>query len=60
MAIDFYWGSGSPYCWRVALALEYKGLAYDSRELHFELQEHPIAADAGAELSRATAGVARQ
>jgi glutathione S-transferase len=40
MAIDFYWGSGSPPCWRVALALEYKGLAYTSHLLHFDLQEH--------------------
>jgi glutathione S-transferase len=40
MAIDFYWGSGSPYCWRVALALEFKRLAYVSHLLHFDLQEH--------------------
>ena len=40
MAIDFYWGSGSPACWRVALALEYKGLAYQSHLLHFDRQEH--------------------
>jgi glutathione S-transferase len=40
MAIDFYWGDGSAYCWRVALALEYKGLEYRSHRLHFELQEH--------------------
>jgi glutathione S-transferase len=40
MAIDFYWGSGSPYCWRVALALEHKSLAYNSHLLHFDQQEH--------------------
>ena len=40
MAIDFYWGSGSPACWRVALALEYKGLQYNSHLLHFDRQEH--------------------
>jgi glutathione S-transferase len=40
MAIDFFWGDGSASCWRVALALEYKGLEYHSRLLHFELQEH--------------------
>ncbi|HEY6451898.1 MAG TPA: glutathione S-transferase family protein [Steroidobacteraceae bacterium] len=40
MAIDFYWGSGSPPCWRVALALEFKGLAYRSHLLHFDRQEH--------------------
>jgi glutathione S-transferase len=40
MAIDFYWGSGSPPCWRVALALEFKGLRYQSHLLHFDRQEH--------------------
>jgi len=40
MAIDFYWGSGSPACWRVALALEFKGLPYRSHMLHFDRQEH--------------------
>jgi glutathione S-transferase len=40
MAIDFYWGSGSPPCWRVALALEFKGLAYQSHLLQFDRQEH--------------------
>src|ERR1700689_4023967 len=40
MAIDFYWGSGSSPCWRVALALEFKGLKYHSHLLQFDLQEH--------------------
>ena len=40
MSIDFYWGSGSPPCWRVALALEYKALRYESHLLHFDRQEH--------------------
>jgi glutathione S-transferase len=40
MAIDLYWGSGSPYSWRVMLALEYKRLAYDSHLLQFSRQEH--------------------
>lgn len=40
MAIDLYWGSGSAYCWRVLLALEHKGLAYNSHLLHFDTQEH--------------------
>ena len=40
MAIDFYWSSGSPYCWRVQLALEYKGLAYSSHLLEMSRQEH--------------------
>lgn len=39
MAIDIYWGSGSPYSWRVLLALELKGLPYVSHLLHFDLQE---------------------
>jgi glutathione S-transferase len=40
MAIDIYWGSGSPYSWRVLLALEYKRLAYESHPLQFSKQEH--------------------
>jgi glutathione S-transferase len=40
MAIDVWWGSGSPYSWRVLLALEYKRLPYDSHLLHLDLQEH--------------------
>jgi glutathione S-transferase len=40
MAITLYWGSGSPYSWRVQLALEHKGLQYESRLLHFDQQEH--------------------
>jgi glutathione S-transferase len=40
MAITLYWGSGSPFSWRVMLALQYKGLAYDSQLLHFDKQEH--------------------
>jgi glutathione S-transferase len=40
MGIDVYWGSGSPYSWRVLLALEYKRLPYQSHLLHFDLQEH--------------------
>ena len=40
MAIDVYWGSGSPYSWRVLLALEHKGLAYNSHLLQLAMQEH--------------------
>ena len=40
MAIEIYWGSGSPYSWRVLLALEHKQLAYDSQLLQFSKQEH--------------------
>jgi glutathione S-transferase len=40
MAIDLYWGSGSPYAWRVLLALEFKHLPYTSHVLQFSKQEH--------------------
>ena len=40
MALELYWGSGSPYSWRVQLALEYKRLPYESRLLQFSKQEH--------------------
>jgi glutathione S-transferase len=40
MAIEVYWGSGSPYSWRVLLALEYKRLAYTGHVLQFSRQEH--------------------
>jgi len=40
MAIEVYWGSGSPYSWRVLLALEYKRLAYVGHPLQFSRQEH--------------------
>eukprot|EP00210_Caulerpa_lentillifera_P008665 g8264.t1 len=35
-----YWASGSPPCWRVLLALEEKGLEYDSRLLEFSKNGH--------------------
>lgn len=35
MAIELYWGSGSPFSWRVMLTLEVKGLAYESKLLEF-------------------------
>ena len=40
MAIELYWGCGSPYCWRVQLALEIKQLPYQSRRLRFS--EHDL------------------
>ena len=40
MTIELYWGSGSPYSWRVLLALEYKQLPYESHQLQFSKQEH--------------------
>ena len=40
MAIEVYWGSGSPFAWRVLLALEHKRLPYVSHVLQFSKQEH--------------------
>ncbi len=40
MGIDVYWGSGSPYSWRVLLALEHKGLPYTSHLMSLDMQEH--------------------
>ena len=40
MAITFYAGSGSPYAWRVWLALEHKQLPYDLKMLSFSNREH--------------------
>jgi glutathione S-transferase len=33
MAYEIYWISGSPYAWTVMLAMEVKGLTYESRLL---------------------------
>ena len=35
MAVELYWGSGSPFAWRVMLTLEVKGLPYESKLLEF-------------------------
>jgi glutathione S-transferase len=40
MAIELYWGSGSPFVWRVMLTLEVKGLKYESQLLEFSKGEH--------------------
>jgi glutathione S-transferase len=40
MALTLYWGSGSPFSWRVLLALEHKRLPYESQLLRFDRQEH--------------------
>lgn len=39
MARTFYYGSGSPYAWKVWLALEHKELAYDFKLLSFDKGE---------------------
>jgi len=40
MAITFYYGSGSPFGWRVWLALEHKGLPYERITLSFGEREN--------------------
>ena len=35
MALEIFWGSGSPFSWRVLLGAEIKGLEYKSRLLEF-------------------------
>ena len=35
MALTFYYGSGSPYAWKVQLALEHKAIAYERKVLSF-------------------------
>jgi glutathione S-transferase len=39
MSISLFWGSGSPYAWRVMLALEHKRLPYESHLIKFDQQE---------------------
>lgn len=36
MALDFYTGHGSPYAWRVWLALEHKAIPYELKVLSFQ------------------------
>jgi glutathione S-transferase len=40
MALELYWGSGSPFAWRVMLTLEVKRLTYQSRLLEFSKGDH--------------------
>jgi glutathione S-transferase len=44
MAIELYWGSGSPFAWRVMLTLEVKGLTYESKLLEFSKGDHKTSA----------------
>ena len=37
---EVYWGSGSPYSWRVLLALTIKGVPYESKLLQFSRGDH--------------------
>ena len=36
MSLTFYYGSGSPFAWRVWLALEHKQIAYELKVLSFD------------------------
>lgn len=40
MALTFYYGAGSPYAWRVWLALEHKRIPYERRVVSFAAGEH--------------------
>ena len=43
MALELYWGSGSPFAWRVMLTLEVKRLTYQSTLLEFSRGDHKAA-----------------
>jgi glutathione S-transferase len=36
MALTFYFGSGSPFAWKVWLTLEHKAIAYEAKRLSFD------------------------
>ncbi len=38
--IDVYWSANSPFCWRVLLTLELKGLAWRGHPMQTDLQAH--------------------
>lgn len=40
MGIEVYWAAGSPFCWRVLLALTLKRLPWESHLLQPDLHEH--------------------
>lgn len=39
MALTFYYGSGSPFAWKVWLTLEHKGIAHEAKRLSFDKEE---------------------
>jgi glutathione S-transferase len=39
MAFTFYYGSGSPFAWKVWLALEFKAIPYEAKRLSFDNEE---------------------
>jgi glutathione S-transferase len=40
VALIFYFGSGSPFAWKVWLTLEHKGIPYEAKRLSFDNDEH--------------------
>ncbi len=40
MTMEIFWGSGSPFSWRVLLTAELKGADYESRLIEFSSGEH--------------------
>jgi glutathione S-transferase len=40
MALTFYFGSGSPFAWKVWLVLEHKEIPYTAKRLSFDKEEH--------------------
>lgn len=39
MALTFYYGSGSPFAWKVWLALEHKGIPYQQQMMSFDARD---------------------
>jgi hypothetical protein len=39
LSVRFYYGSGSPYAWRVWFALEHKGIPYHRKTLSFDASD---------------------
>jgi glutathione S-transferase len=39
MSLMFYYGSGSPFAWKVWLTLEHKGIAHEAKRLSFDKEE---------------------
>ena len=39
MPLTFYYGSGSPFAWRVWLSLEHKALPYEFKMLSFDAKD---------------------
>jgi glutathione S-transferase len=40
VALTFYFGSGSPFAWKVWLVLEHKGVPHEAKRLSFDNDEH--------------------